>query len=49
MVNYNPAKFDGHRHCVCVYLMLLVVKGQDSTCPRLIPLLLFISKVHGMP
>ena len=30
-------------------MMLLVVEGQDSACPRLNLLLLFIFKAHGKP
>ena len=35
MVNHHPTKFGGHRHCGSGEIMFLVVKGQDSTCPRL--------------
>ena len=49
MVNYHPAKFDGHRLCGSGDMMFVVVEGQDSLCPRLDPPLLFISKAHGMP
>ena len=48
MVSHHPAKFGGHRHCGSGDTMFLVVEGQDSTCPRLNPPLLFISKAHGM-
>ena len=30
-------------------VMFLVVEGQNSTCPRIDPPLLFISKTHDMP
>ena len=39
MVSHNPAKSDGHRHCGSRD-MFFVVEGQDSTIPRLDPLLL---------
>ena len=29
-------------------MIVFVVEDHDSTCPRLNPLLLFISKVHGV-
>ena len=48
MVSHNPAKSDGHRHCGSRDMMFFVVEGQDSTIPRLDPLLLFISRAHGM-
>ena len=40
--------FGGDRSCGSVDKMLLVVEGQDSTCPRFNPPLLIISKAHGM-
>ena len=49
MINYDPANFSGHKHCGNGYMMFLEVEGQDSTCPRLDPPLLFISKEHDMP
>ena len=49
MIGYHPAKFGDNRHCGSGDLMFVVVEGQDSTCPRLDPPLLFISKAHGMP
>ena len=48
MVSHHPAKCGGHRHCGSGD-MFLVVKGQDSICPRLNLSLLFISKAHDMP
>ena len=30
-------------------MIFFIVEGQNSTCPRLNLLLLFISKAHGMP
>ena len=48
MKSHHPANFGGRRHCGSE-VMSLVVAGQDSTCPRLNPELLFISKAHGMP
>ena len=33
---------------ICGDMMSAVVKGQDSTCLRLDPPLLFVTKVHGM-
>ena len=46
---FHPAKFAGHRHCGSGGdVMFLVVEEQDSTCSRLNPLLLFISKRHGL-
>ena len=47
MVSHHPAKFGGHRHCGNGD-MFVVVEGQNSTCPRLDPPLLFISIAHGM-
>ena len=49
MVSYHFAKFDGHRHCDSGDMMFLVVEREDSTCVRLHPPLLFISKANGMP
>ena len=49
MVSHHPGKFGGHRHFVSGDMMFVVVEGQDSTCPRLDPPLLFISKAYGMP
>ena len=49
MVSHHPAKFGGHRHCVCGDVMLVLVEGQYSTYFRLNPSLLFVSKAHGMP
>ena len=48
MISHHPAKFGGLRHGGSED-MFVVVEGQDSTCPRLDPSLLFISKAHGMP
>ena len=48
MVSHHSAKFGDHRHYVSKNIMFLVVEGQDSTCPRLDPLLLFISKARDM-
>ena len=48
MVSHHPGKFGGHRHCGSGDKMFFVVEGQDSTCPRLDLLLLFISKARGM-
>lgn len=44
--SYHLASFGDHRHCGSGDLMLLVVEGEDSTCPR--TTLLFIFKAHGM-
>ena len=52
MVSHHPAKFGGHRHFGSGDMMFLVVLaggGQDSTCPRFNPSLLFISKEYDMP
>ena len=49
MVSHHPAKFGGHRHCGSEDMMFVVVEEQDSTCPRLDPSLMFISKEHGIP
>ena len=35
MVSYHHAKFGGHWHYGCGYIMFLVVEEQDSTCSRL--------------
>ena len=48
MVSHHTATFGDHRHCSSGD-MFLVVEGQDSTYPPLIPPLLFISKAHDMP
>ena len=48
MVSHHLPKFGGHRHCGGEYIFV-AVEGQDFTCPRLDPPLLFISKTHGMP
>ena len=46
---FHPAKFAGHRYCGSGGdVMFLAVEEQDSTCSRLNPLLLFISKRHGL-
>ena len=47
MVSHHHAKFGSHRCCGIGEMMFLVVEGQDSTCPRMDPPLLFISKAHG--
>ena len=49
MVSQDPAKFGGHRHCGSRDMMLLLAEGQDLTCLHFNPLLLSISKAHGMP
>ena len=46
MVSYHSAKFGSPKNCENGDMMILVVEGQDFTCPRLNPLLLFISKAH---
>ena len=48
MVSHHPNKFGGHRQCGSGVLMFLVDEEQDSTCSRLNPSLLFISKGHGL-
>ena len=48
MVGYHPANFADHKHCGGVDTMFLVVEGQDSICPHLNLLVLFISKDHVM-
>ena len=48
MVSHHPAKFGGHRHSASGDIMFLVVERHDSTCSRLNPPLLFISKAHGI-
>ena len=42
-----PSRFGSHRDCGSGN-MLFLVEGEDSTCPRLDPRLLHISKAHGM-
>ena len=49
MLSNHPAKSGGHRHCGSRYMMFLMVEEEDSLCTRLNLLLVFISKVHGMP
>ena len=49
MAGHYLATFGGHRHCGSGDIIFVVVEEQDSTCPRLDPPLLFISKAHGMP
>ena len=44
MITHHHAKCDGHSHCGGGDIMFLVVEEQDSTCSRLNPSLLFISK-----
>ena len=44
MVSQHPANLVA----TCGDMMSAVVKGQDSTCLRLDPPLLFVTKVHGM-
>ena len=47
MVSHHPAKSGVYtRHYGCGDVVM--VEGQDSTCSRLNPLLLFISEVHGV-
>ena len=49
MVSHHPGKFGVYtRHYGCGDIMFSLVEGQDSTCSRLIPPLLFISKVDGV-
>ena len=48
MVSHHPAKFGGYRHCGNGDMMVLVVEGQDSTCPHFNQPLLFMSIVHGL-
>ena len=48
MVGYHPANFGDHKHCGGVDTMFLVVEGEDSICPHLNLLVLFISKEHVM-
>ena len=47
MLSPYPATFGDHRDCSGGDIFLLV-EGQDSTCFRLNPPLLFISEAHGM-
>ena len=47
MVNHHPGKFGGHRHGGSED-MFLVVEQKNSTWSCLNPLVLFISKAHGM-
>ena len=49
MISYHPTKFGGHRCYDTEGIMFLLIEGQDSTWPRVNPLLLFISKAHGVP
>ena len=48
MLSHHQVMIGGRRHCGSGY-MFVVVKGQDSACPRLNRSLLFISKSYGMP
>ena len=49
MVRHHPAKLGSHRHCGNGDIMFVMVERRDSTCRRLDPPLLFISKAHCMP
>ena len=48
MVSHHPTKSGGHRHSGSED-MFLVAEGQDSTCFRFNPPLLFISKARAVP
>ena len=41
MVSHHPAKFGDHRHCGSGDKMFLVAEGENSTCSRFNPPLLF--------
>ena len=47
-VSHHLAKFCGHSHCGSRDMMFIVVKEQDSTCFRLNPPLLFVSKAFDL-
>ena len=49
MVSPYPVKFGGRRQRGSGHMMFLVVEGQHFTSPCFNPLLLFVSKGHGMP
>ena len=48
MISYHPTKFGSHRCYDSGGIMFLLIEGQDSTWPCVNPLLLFISKAHGV-
>ena len=48
MVSDDSVKFGGHRHFGRGDAMFFVVQGQYSKWPCFNPLLLFISKDHGL-
>ena len=48
MVSHHPTRPGGHRYCSSGDMVFSVVEGQDSTCPRFSPSLLFISKGDGL-
>ena len=37
MVSHYPAKFCGHTYCGGGDMILIMIVGQDPTCPRLDP------------
>ena len=49
MVRHHPGKFGGYSHCGSRDTMFAVAQGNNCTCPRRDPPLLFISEAHGMP
>ena len=48
MVSHNPARSGSRAHCGSDDIMFLVVEEEDSRCSSFNPLLLFISKGHGL-
>ena len=48
MLSHHPDMFGSHGHSGSGDMMFLVVEGQDSTCHCFNPILLLISKAHGM-
>ena len=48
MVSQHLAKFGSHRHCGSGDIMFLLAVEENSRCFCFNPLMLFISKGHGL-
>ena len=48
MVFHHPGKFGGHRRCYSGDIMVLVAEEKDPRSSCFNPLLLFISRGHGL-
>ena len=49
MVRNYSSTFGGERHCGSGDMVLVVIEGQDFSCPCLDWSLVFIFKAHSMP